>query len=326
MDRREAVSALLAGLAAPLAALAQPSRRIYRIVVLDDGPSLARGDIWAAFRRRLRELGLVDGSNLFVDVRYGDNSPEKFKTMVAEAMEAKPDVIVTPGTTATLTVMRAASGIPVIFSGVGDPLSSGIVKSLARPGGNVTGVSIQAPEFAYKGLELLHALAPRARTVAYLTNPSSKSAIASFARLEPGASAFGKSIVMLNCLGRSALEQAFARVKRDRIQALLVSGIGTVLSHMEEIVEFAAREKLPSVYGRDEYVRLGGLASFGYDRAIARARAAEMVQKVLNGTKPAEMPVEQVSRFQTVLNIKTARALAIKIPEAVRLKADEILE
>jgi putative tryptophan/tyrosine transport system substrate-binding protein len=304
----------------------QTQRRPYRVVILDDGPSTARGDQWAVFRRRLRELGLIEGANVFVEARYGDSVPDKYKALVAEVVETKPDVIVTPGTSATLIAMRATSSIPIIFTGAGDPLSTGLVKSLARPGGNVTGVSILAPETAQKGLELLHELAPSVRRVAYLTNATSQSAAMTFSRLEPKASAFGISIDMMHALGRPALEQAFGRIRRDRVQALLVSAIGAVLAHAEEIVEFAAREKLPVVYGRAEYVRAGGLVSYDIDRGAAQARGADFVLRVLNGAKPAELPVEQVSKFHIAINLKAARAQGLKIPDSLRLRADEVIE
>lgn len=263
---------------------------------------------------------------MFVEARFGDSLPEKYKALVAEVVETKPDVIVTPGTTATLIALRATSSIPIIFTGAGDPLSTGLVKSLARPGGNVTGVSILAPETAQKGLELLHEIAPAARKAAYLTNAKSQSAAVSFSRLEPTARAFGMSIDMMHALGRPALEQAFGRIRRDRVQALLVSAIGAVLAHAEEIVEFAARERLPAVYGREEYVRAGGLLSYGVDRDAAQARGANFVQRVLNGAKPAELPVEQVSSLRVAVNLKTARALGMKIPDSIRLRADEVIE
>lgn len=326
MQRRQLVALSIAALVVPRALLAQAQKRMPRIVILDDGPSTARGDQWMAFRRRLRELGLIEGTSVFVEVRFGDNSAEKYKALVDDAVATKPDILVTPGTTATKAAMRATSTIPIIFTGGGDPLSTGLVKSLARPGGNVTGVSILAPETALKGLELLHELAPSARRVAYLTNARSQSATVSFSRLEPKAKAFGMSIVMLDALGRTTIKEAFARVKSDRVQALLVSAIGAVLNHRDEIVEFAARERLPAVYGRAEYVRAGGLMSYDIDRNASSARGADFVQKVLNGANPAGLPVEQISKFHMAVNMKTARALGMKVPPAIRLRADEVIE
>ena len=313
-------------LAAPRILLAQAQKRMPRVIILDDGPSTARGDQWVAFRRRLRELGLIEGTNVFVEVRFADNSAEKYQALVAEAVATKPDVLVTPGTTATKAAMRVTSTVPIIFTGGGDPLATGLVKSLARPGGNATGVSILAPETAQKGLELLHELAPSARRIAYLTNVASQSAMVSFSGLEPKAKAFGVSIVMLDALSRTTTKQAFARIKSDGIQGILVSSIGAVLSQRDEIVEFAARERLPAVYGRAEYVRAGGLIAYDIDRNAARARGADFVQKVLNGAKPAELPVEQVSKFHLAVNMKTAHALGLKIPPSVRLRADEVIE
>ena len=324
MDRRAALSIGALALAVPRAVLAQ--RRLHRVVIADDGPSTARGDQWGAFRRRLRELGLIEGTDVFVETRFGDNSLDKYRKLVTEVVETNPDVIVTPGTIATQIAMRVTSTIPIIFTGGGDPLNTGLVKSLARPGGNVTGVSILAPETARKGFELLHELAPAARRVAYLTNTKSQSAVVSFSQIEPAARALGVSIDMMHALGNPALEQAFGRIRRERTQALLVTAIGAVLTHAEEIVEFAARERLPAVYGRAEYVRAGGLATYDVDRDAARARAADLVQKVLKGAKPAELPVEQVSKFHVAINMKTAHRLGLKIPTSIRLRADELIE
>lgn len=324
--RRRILALAGLALAAPRILLAQAQQRMARVVILDDGPSTARGEQWMAFRGRLRQLGLIEGKNVFVEARFADNSAQKYQALVEDAVAAKPDVLVTPGTTATKAAMRVTSTIPIIFTGGGDPLATGIVKSLARPGGNATGVSILAPQTAQKGLELLHELAPPARRVAYLTNAASQSAMVSFSGLEPKAKAFGMSIVMFDALSRTTIQQAFARIRSDGIQGILVSSIGAVLSQRDEIVEFAARERLPAVYGRAEYVRAGGLISYDIDRNASAARGADFVQKVLNGAKPAELPVEQVSKFHLALNMKTAHALGLKIPPSVRLRADEVIE
>ena len=323
MRRRSLLLAAAFTLAAPRSLLAQ---RVPRVIVIDDGPSTSRIDQWVAFRRRLRELGYVEGTNIFVEVRFGNNSAETYKTLVDEVIATRPDVLVTPGTTGALAVMRATTTIPILFTGAGDPIATGLVKSLARPGGNVTGVAILAPEVAEKGLELVRELVPSARRIAYLTYGASRSASASFSRLEPKAASMGLSISLFDVVSRSALKQTFSRVKRERIQALLVTAIGAVLDQMAEIIEFAAAERLPAVYGRPEYVRAGGLVSYGVESGASSARVADFVQKVLNGAKPAELPVEQVSKFHMAVNMKTARALGLKIPSPIRLRADEVIE
>ena len=236
--------------AVPRQAVAQPSTPARRIAILDDAAEGSRNETWPAFRKRLGELGLVDGRNVVVNVRYAGGVSEGLNSLAAEIVASKPDLIVTPGTPTTRAVLRATSVIPVVFAGAADPLGAGLVVSLAKPGGNVTGVSIMATETSQKTLELLHELAPTADRVAFLTDTANQAAAAAYSRLEEKARNLKLSIRLLDGIGKTALDRSFAAISRDRIQGLLVGFPGTLLNHRDEIIQFAAREKLPVVYGR----------------------------------------------------------------------------
>ena len=326
MDRRAFVALAGAALAVPHSLLAQPAKRVFRIAILDDAVESARSHTWQWFRNRLRELVLKDGNDVAYEARYASGDSERLPVLAAELVALKPDVIVCAGTPASSAVLKATSSIPVIFLGSGDPVRAGLVASLARPGGNATGFSTQSPETYLKSLELLHELSPRAKRFGYLTDASSKSSVVTFRRFEESARKMKLSAQMLDGRERAALERSFATIRRERVQGLFVSAAGAVLAHRDQIVQFAAHEKLSVVYGRRDYVDAGGLLSFSADLKIAYVRGADFVHRILQGAKPADLPVEQVSNFVMVLNLKTARALGIAIPQTVRMRADEVIE
>jgi putative ABC transport system substrate-binding protein len=326
MDRRKFAIMAGAALAAPRALLAQPAKRVYRIAFLDDAGEGAREEIFSALINHLRERGFVEGRNLIVELRRAQGMSERLNSLAAELVATKPDVIVTPGTPTTRAAMRATSSIPIVFLGAADPLGAGLVASLARPGGNVTGISIVATETSQKTLELLHELLPGAQRIAYLTDPANPVVAIAYSRLEEKARALKLSLQMLDGNGSAALERSFAAIRQGRVQGLLVGFVGTLTFHRDEIVRFAAREKLPTVYGWSGYVHAGGLMSYDVDRKSGRPRAAELIQKIFRGTKPADLPVEQISKTLLSINMKTSRALGIKIPESILLRADEVIE
>jgi putative tryptophan/tyrosine transport system substrate-binding protein len=326
MQRRAVLMLGAAGVALPRWIFAQTSNRVFRIAILDDAADGARNQTWPAFRKHLAELGLVEGKNVVLNVRYAGGVSEGLNSLAAEIVAAKPDLIVTPGTPTTRAVLRATSDIPVIFVGAADPAGAGLVVSLAKPGGNVTGVSIMATETSQKTLELLHELLPGADRIAFLTDTANQAAAAAYSRLEEKARNQKLSIRLLDGIGHTALERSFATLRRDRVQGLLVGFPGTLLDGKDEIIQFAAREKLPVVYGRREYVLAGGLMSFDVDRAYGLGRAAILAQKILGGGKPADIPVEQIHKTRLDINMQTARALGLKIPDAIRLRADELIE
>jgi len=326
MQRRTFVALGGALFAAPRQGLAQPPTPAYRIAILDDAADGARNQTWPAFRKDLAKLGLVEGRNVVVTVRYAGGVSEGLNSLAAEIVATKPNLIVTPGTPTTRAVMRATSVVPVVFVGAADPAGAGLVVSLAKPGGNVTGVSIMATETSQKTLELLHELSPTADRLAFLTDTANQAAAAAYSRLEEKARSLKLSIRLLDGIGRTALDRSFAAISRDHVQGLLVGFPGTLLDHKDEIIQFAAREKLPAVYGRREYVLTGGLMSFDVDRAYGLSRAAVLVQKILNGAKPADIPVEQIHKTRLDINMKTARAQGVNIPDSIRLRAEEVIE
>ena len=326
MDRRTVLALAGAALASPHALLAQPAKRVYRIAILDDAVEGARAANWKLFRNRLRELGLVEGKDVAYDARYARGDTERLPALAAELVALKPDILVCAGTPALSAAIKATSSIPVVFAGVGDPVGSGLVASLARPGGNATGIATTTAEMGGKQLELLRELAPRAKRIALLTDTSNKSSVALFAAIEKYARAVNVTARMLDGRKRIALERSFETIKREGVQGLVVSSAGVLLEHRDQIVQFAAREKLPVAYGRREYVEAGGLLSYSVDLQFAYLRGADYVHRILQGAKPADLPVEQSSNVRIVLNLKTARALGITIPASVRLRADEVIE
>jgi len=331
IDRRTFIAlsgAALAGtaLAAARALLAQPAKRVYRIATLDDAVEGARDQIWRVFRNRLRELVLADGNDVAYEARYARGALDRLPELAAELVALKPDIIVCPATPATIAAMKATSTIPIVFLGAGNPVGSGLVASLARPGGNVTGTSNITTEIVGKQLELLRELVPSAKRLAFLTDASSKGSLAVFRQLENHARAMKLAIRILDGRKRTDLERSFETINRERVQGLIVGTPGALLEHRDQIVQFAAREKLPVVYGRREYAEAGGLLSYGADLHLLYQRSADYVHRILKGAKPADLPVEQSSNLRMVLNLKTARALGIKIPDLVRLRVDEVIE
>ena len=325
MKRRSFLLAVPSLLVA-LGVRAQPAKRVYRIAILDDAVENARAHSWQIFRKRLGELGLVEGRDVVYEARYARGASERLPALAAELVALKPDIIVSSGTPTTSAAMKATSSIPIVFANSGDPVGSGFVASLARPGGNVTGISVMSGQMGGKQLELLREMSPAAIRLAYLGDASNKSSVAVFHQIEGHARAMNVTIRMLDGRKRIELERSFETVKREGVQGLIVGSPGLLMEHRDQIVQFAAREKLPVVYGRREYVDAGGLLSYAVDLQFGYLRGAEYVHRILLGAKAADRPVEQSSSVRTVLNLKTARALGITVPASVRLRADEVIE
>lgn len=326
ISRRGILFVIAGSLALPSAPRAQQAGRVYRIATLDEASEKARAQDWSAFRARLRELGFVEGVNAVYEARYARGQDAKLAGLAAEIVAAKPDVIVCPSTPSARAALRATASIPIAFIGPGDPVGTGLVASLARPGGNATGFSTTAPETFLKSLELLRELSPGVQRVAYLSDPSNAAVVSTYAKLEETARKLRLSIQLLDGASAAALARSYETIRRERLQGLLVGTSARVLDHRDEVLGFAAREKLLVVYGRREYVDAGGLLSYGIDRTPLFVRIAGLVHRILEGAKPAEIPVEQIAAARMVLNLKTARALGIAVPAAVRLRADEVIE
>jgi len=326
MKRRRLIEFMAAAVTAPCSTFAQSSRRSYRIAILDDADESARKADWLAFRNRLGELGISEGKNAAFDARFAGGEHERLLGLARELVAAKPDIVVTTGTPAARAAIKASAEIPVVFIGAADPIGSGLVASLSRPGGNATGLSVLSNETTQKSLELLHELAPGVQRVAFITDPANEIVASIFSRLTDSAQRLNVTVQMMDGVGQAALARTFEGIRREHLQALLIGTTGTLLDHRDEIVRFAAREKLPAVYGRVEFVRAGGLLSYGVDRINGARRAAEYVQRILLGESPATIPVEQTSTVHMAVNLKSARAAGIKIPDSIRVRADEVIQ
>ena len=329
MRRRDAIPALAAlGLAAASFRMAAQPRRAgpARVAILDEAQEATRAQLWSAFRNRLRELGYVEGRDVLLDARFAGGSPDRLPLLAAELVAGKPDVLVVVTTTVALAAKKATSTIPIVALGPADPVKSGLVASLARPGGNLTGLAPNQGEIAGKWLELVRALRPDAKTLVYLTDTTNPGEMLVYRDLEQRARSLGLESQAIDGINAANVEQALASMQTRRTDALVVATTASLLTQRRQIVEGAARLRIPAVYARQEYPEAGGLISYGADAHALFARAADYVNRILRGTPPAELPFEMASTFRLVLNLRTSRALGLAIPPAVRIRADEVIE
>jgi putative ABC transport system substrate-binding protein len=329
MDRRDAVLALLALGAAPLVAEAQQAAKVARIGYLS--PSLASNPhLRDAFLQGLRDLGYVEGRNIVIEYRDAEGKIERAPALAAELAALKVDVIfVGGGTRVTLGAMQATKTIPIVFTGVGDPVESGLVTSLARPGGNVTGLSALSPELVGKRLELLKQAVPGVDRVAVLWRPGAlgeRTDKDMLAGADVAARALGVRLQFVEAQDADEFARAFSEMSSARAGALTVLPSNRFLREHRPIVELAAKNRLPVVYTSREFVDAGGLMSYGANEPDLFRRAATYVDKILKGAKPGDLPVEQPTKFELVINLKTAKALGLTIPQSVLAHADEVIQ
>ncbi|HEV8573854.1 MAG TPA: ABC transporter substrate-binding protein, partial [Dehalococcoidia bacterium] len=302
----------LAIISAPLAAEAQQASKPARIGVLCLIPCEGLGV--EAFRRGLRDLGHVEGRTLVFEYRDAEWKVERLSALAADLVQSKVDVIFTPwGTAPALAAKRATVTIPVVIGAAGDPVRAGIVPSLTKPSGNVTGLSSLALELEGKRLELLKELVPKVSRVGVFWHSENPYSALAFKEVEVAARTLGVRLHAVRLSGPSDLETAFATLKRDRVEALVIHGYVATLQNRRPIIEFAAVNRLPAIYPLREYVDEGGLLSYGANVADISRRAAYYVDRILNGAKPADLPVEQVTTVQLVVNLKTAGALGVTV-------------
>lgn len=326
MRRRDAILLLGAtALGVPCKAGAQASARTPLVAVLDDAAEDVQRESWASFRRRLAELGYHEGRNLKIEARYARGATERLPALAKELVDLKPDVLVCPNTPTTQAARRATSSVPIVFIGPTNPVELGLVNSLARPGGNITGLSNMATDLAPKWLEVIRELVPGAKRIAYVSDTSNKGAVLVFEQLRGVGQPMNIEIQMLNVRQAADVERVFESVARERIDGLIVGAASIVLRQSARVIEFAARQRVPVLYARREYADAGGLIFYGIDVVAMYTRAADYVDKIARGAKPAELPVEQPNVFRMVLNMNTARALGMPIPQAIRLRADEVI-
>ncbi|MBI4608779.1 MAG: ABC transporter substrate-binding protein [Candidatus Rokubacteria bacterium] len=311
-------------LLAPLAADAQAPAKVARLGHLGHG--LESGLI-EAFREGLREFGYIEGQNIAFEYRYAEGRVERLAELAAELVRLKVDVIVSNGTPATRAAKQATSTIPIVMVGVGlDPVEIGLVASLARPGGNVTGVAALGTELWGKRLELLKETFPRISRVAVLWNPTNPGNALALREMKAVAPAAGVRLQPLEVRDASDFERAFAEIIKENPGALIPIWDAFLLSHARRIADFAVKRRLPTLAPIKEYVDAGALMSYGASIPGQWRRAAYYVDRILKGTKPADLPVEQPTRFELVINLKTARALGLTIPQSILLRADQLIQ
>jgi putative tryptophan/tyrosine transport system substrate-binding protein len=326
MRRREFIT-LLGGAAAtwPLAARAQQPAKLPTIGYL--GPNTAASDSQyiAAFLQRLRELGWIEGRNVAIEYRWAEGRSERFAEIAPEFVRLNVDVIVTHGNATVIAVKQATSVIPIVFATAGDPVGTGLVASLARPGGNVTGLSLQQTDLAGKRIELLREVVPGLRRLAIMANVGNPAAALEMGEVQAAARTFGLDVAAVEIRRAEDIAPAFGALK-DRAEALYVVGESLVTTNRIRINTLALAARLPTIFTSRGNVESGGLVSYGPSFSDLYRRAADSVNKILHGAKPADLPVEQPTRFELVLNLTTAKALGLEVPPGLSARADQVIE
>jgi putative ABC transport system substrate-binding protein len=325
MRRREFITLLCstAGAAWPAMVLGQQQSKLPTIGFL--GPAAPAPGWIAAFLERLRELGWTEGSNLAIEYRWAEGRPERFAEFAAEFVRLKVDVIVTAGTPVVLAMRQATTAIPIVFSSAGDPVGTGLVASLARPGGNVTGLSFMTSDVAGKRLELLREVSPGLGRLAVVANAAFPDAMLEMGEVRALTKTLGLEVFSHEIRRPDDIPPAFEAIK-NRADALYVCGDPLVLGNRVRINTMALAAGLPTVHSLREQVEAGGLMSYGTNFLDLFRRTAELVNKILRGTKPADIPVEQPTKFDLVINLLTARALGLVVPATLLSRADEVIE
>ena len=327
MERLAFIAAVGTGLfAGPLTAVAQPAGKVYRMGWLAGTVSTQENNELEALRTGLRELGYVEGKNIVIEYRWAEAKYDRLPELAAELVRLRVDVIVTGGTAATQAAMQATTTIPIVMTATGDPLRTGLVASLARPGGNVTGVTQLGAEIAGKRLQILIDTVPNVSRVAFLQNQANASHKPYFHDLQVAARGLGLTLQSVDVQEPGEFEKVFAAMMRERPNALLVTGDFVHRLRKAWIIDFAAKKRLPAMYQLKEYVEAGGLMSYGTSVRDNYRRAATYVDKILKGPKPADLPIEQPTAFELVINLKTAKALGLTIPPSLLARADQVIE
>lgn len=316
---------VLALLAGALSAEAQPARKVYRIGFLWDSPAVFP-DAIEAFRQGLRELGYVEGRNITIEYRWAEGKPERMRELAEELVRLKVDVIMAPSSIYTAAAKRATATIPIVFMSHADPLGSGHVASLARPGGNATGLTIMMTETNVKGLEVFKEAVPRLARVAVVWDPATPSHGPGLKAVEAAGPLLGLQIQSVPVRSASEYESAFSTMVRERADGVLVLSTPLFIAGAKPLADLALRHKLPSLFGPKHHVAAGGLFSYSPNRADLYRRGAVFVDKILKGANPADLPVERAMRFELVINMKTAKALGLTIPPSVLELANEVIE
>jgi putative ABC transport system substrate-binding protein len=320
-----AVGIVAAVLATPLVSIAQ-QKKLHRIGFLGNSTATLETHLVGPFREGLRDLGYLEGHNVVIEYRWAEGKYEQFPTLIGELLALKMDVIVTAGTPATLAVKKATTSVPLVMIAVGDPVGTGIVPSLNRPGGNITGLTSIAQELDAKRLELLREVIPALSHIAVLWNSANPIQAIEQNRVRVAAQALRMTILSYGVQTEEGLEKAFATIVKEQPGALLVLADRLFLHHRKRIMDFATRHRLPGVYSYRELVEAGGLMSFGPSYSGMHRRAAYFVDRILRGANPGDLPVERPASFELVVNLKAAKALGLTIPPSVLLRASEVIQ
>jgi putative ABC transport system substrate-binding protein len=325
MQRREFITLLGSAASWPLVAHAQQAGRLPTIGYLGSSTAAAERSRTDAFVQRLGELGWTEGRTLTIEYRWGENRAERLAEFAAEFVRLQVDIIVPSSTQATVICKKATAVIPIVFPLTGDPLGTGLVASLSRPGGNITGLSNQAADLASKRIEILREVAPALRRLAILANAEYPGRTSEIADVRPAARGLGIEVVILEIRPAEDIAAAFDTLK-DRAEAIYVVGDTFMSSNRTRIGNLAVSARLPTIYVARDYVAAGGLISYGANIPHMFRRAAEIVDRILHGAKPADIPVEQPTQFELVINLKTANALGLTVPPNLLATADEVIE
>ncbi len=326
--RRRVLALGAIALVAPLGVFAQPPGKVLRVgfLVIRNRPPSIEADHIGGFVRGMRELGYVEGKNLVIEWRFADSKAERLAALAAELVAQKVDVIVTAGTQPTAAAQKATSTIPIVMGNANDPVGSGFIKSLGRPGGNITGASNVSVELGAKHLEMLLAMVPKLNHVVLLVNPTNRGHAALLEHVEAAAKTVSVRITTLEAQDPQEIEAAISAMVKAKTRAFIVASDGYFNQQSKQIAQLAMKHRLASIYTWVEYAESGGLMSYGPSHDGSYHRAATYVDKIFKGTKPADLPVEQPTRFKLTLNRKTAQSFGLAVPYEIVLRAERVIE
>ena len=325
MKRREFIAGLGGAAAWPLMARAQQGRKVRRIGLLSGASREGASGNIDAFLQGMRELGYVEGRDFITDLRFADGNYERFTELAAELVQLKPDVIVTGTTAAIRTLQRATTTIPIVLANSTDPVGNGFVASLARPGGNITGLSGSSEDTSPKQLELVASVVTDISRIGLLGNPASAVYADVRQSAQTAAQNVGLTLISVEARNPQEIDRAFAALDNQRVQAFIATADAVFFTQRRQIAELALRNRLPSMFSQREYAQAGGLMSYGENLSEFFRRTASFVDKIFKGAKPSDLPIEQPARFNLVINRKTADALGLTIPSRLYIFADEVI-
>ncbi len=326
MRRREFIALVGSVAAWPLTVRAQQGSKLPRVGFMGNSTEALEANLVGPFREGLREHGYHDGRNITVEYRWAEGKYDRFPALIAELLAAKVDVIVTAGTPAAMAVKRATTTVPVVMVAVGDPVETGLVPSLARPGGNMTGLSSIAPDLEGKRLELLREVVPKVAHVGVFFNPANLFHTVSMRNASKAAEVLGIRLLPLTVRASQDLDAAFATILKEKPDALLVLADRVYLHDRKRMMDFALLHRLPSVNAHKEMVEAGGLVSYGPSYEDMHRRAADYVDRILKGAKAGDLPMQQPTKFDLKMNLKSAKVLGLTVPPSLLARADEVIE